>query len=405
MNNFEVVYGKPYFTEVTNIKKQYDYLNEDIETDIIIVGGGVTGAILGYYLTKAGIDCCILEKARIGYGSTSITTALLQYELDDNLSNLKEYTNYEKIIKSYKLGLNALDEIDEFINTYGNYCDYEKKDALLYTAKNIEVQELKDEYKYRKDNDIEVSFIDDNNNPYSFDLKAGVFSKNGGAVFNPYKFAHHLLEVAMTLGLKIFENTEVQEINYYEDYVEVVASYGFKVKGKKIICATGYNTKLFTDKAFGTKTIAYNIVTKPLKKIDDIYKNIVIRDNCDPYNYVRTTPDNRIIIGGEDTPFLEGRFCGNIYQEKYNILEQRLKNMFKDIPDIEIEYKYCGVFASTNDNLGYIGRDKHRKSLYYCLGYGANGILFAVLGGKMLVNLFTGKKDEDLELFNPYRNC
>lgn len=405
MNNFEVVYGTPYFTEVANIKKQYGYLNEDIEIDTVIVGGGVTGAILGYYLTKAGIDCCILEKERIGYGSTSITTALLQYELDDNLNNLKQYTTYEKVIKSYRLGLKALDEIHEFINNHGNYCDYQKRDTLLYTSKNIEVQELRNEYKYRKDNGIDVSFIDSNDNRYSFDLKAGVFSKNGGAVFNPYKFTHHLLEVAMAQGLKVFENTEVQEINYCKDNVEVVTSYGFKVKGKKIICATGYNTKLFTDKPFGTKTITYNIVTKPLKKIDEIYKNILIRDNCDPYNYARTTPDNRIILGGEDTNFLEGRFDGNICEEKYNILEQRLKNMFKDIPGIEIEYKYCGLFASTNDNLAYIGRDKNRKSLYYCLGYGANGILFAVLGGKMLVNLFTGKEDEDLGLFNPYRNC
>ena len=45
---------------------------------MIIVGGGVTGSILGYYMSKNNINCVVLEKNIVGYGSTSITTALLQ---------------------------------------------------------------------------------------------------------------------------------------------------------------------------------------------------------------------------------------------------------------------------------------------------------------------------------------
>ena len=96
--NLEFVHGKPFFAGINQIRKQYKYLTKDIETDVSIVGGGVTGAILGYYFTKNNINAVILEKNIVGYGSTSTTTALLQYELDSNFGELKEYTSEKNII-------------------------------------------------------------------------------------------------------------------------------------------------------------------------------------------------------------------------------------------------------------------------------------------------------------------
>lgn len=392
------VQGIPFFTNINKVEKQYNYLTEDIETDVIIVGGGVTGSILGYYFSKEGINSVILEKERIAHGSTSITTSLLQYELDSNIMALTEYVSVEHVINAYKLGIKALDEIEKFIKEYGNKCDYIKRDTLLYTAKKLEKEELYREYELRKQNGLNVKFISEEENPFSFDLKAGIYAVEGGAEIDPFKYTHHLLEAAYNNGLRVFENTPVVDVKYYDNYVEAITSYNHKVRGKIIIIATGYNTKLFTKRNFGVKTYAYNIVTKPLKNIDGWLNNVLIRDNEETYNYFRTTPDNRIIAGGEDTPFTEN-FNPKVANEKYKILEQRVKNMFNKIDDIEIEYKYCGAFDSTNDNLGVIGKDPNNEKLWYGLGYGANGILFAILGGLMLPKLYKGEVDEYLNYF------
>lgn len=392
------VKGKPIFTNINNKINQYPYLIEDIETDILVIGGGVTGSICTYYLSKSGIDTTIIEKGRIGHLSTSVTTSLLQYELDDNLSELTETMTFDDSIRAYKLGLKALDEIEEFIKVYGNSCNYIKRDTLLYTAKDCEKKTLKQEYEKRKENGLEVEYIDEYNNPYGFDLKAGIISKNGGAEIDPYKYTHQLLKVSSDNKSRIYENTEAKKIRYTDNRVEVETSYGYKIKAKKVIVATGYNTSLFTDRNFATKYNTFNIATKSVNKIIGWKDNILIRDNSDPYNYLRTTVDNRIIIGGEDVDFKE---IGNeeLSNQKYDILEQRLKSMFKEIKDIEVEYKYCGCFASTKDNLGFIGTDPKHKNLWYCLGYGANGILFAILGGMMLSKLYLGEVDENMRLF------
>lgn len=395
----QFVQGNPLFININKIKKQYNYLTKDVETDVIIVGGGVTGSILGYYFSKEGIDTVILEKSRIAHGSTSITTSLLQYELDSNLMALTENVSLDHAINSYKLGVKALDEIEKFIKEYGNKCDYIKRDTLLYTAKKLEIEELYQEYKLRKENGFNVKFINEDDNPFSFDLKAGVYGIEGGAELDPFKYTHHLLEVACNNGLRVYENTPVIDVKYNKDYVEAITSYNHKVRGKILVLATGFNTKLFTDRNFGVKTYTYNIVTKPLKNIEGWFNNVLIRDNEDTYNYFRTTPDNRIIAGGEDTPFTDN-FNPKIAMEKYDILEQRVKNMFNKIDDIEIEYKYCGTFDSTKDNLGFIGKDPKNDKLWYGLGYGANGILFAILGGMMLPKLYRGEVSDYLKYFN-----
>lgn len=397
--DLQFVQGKCLFTKVNKVPKQYDYLTEDINTDVVIVGGGVTGAILAYYFSKKGIDTVLLEKKRMAYGSTSITTALLQYELDTNLRNLEQYTTYKNVIKSYKLGLKALDEIEEFISQYGNKCRYKKRDTLLYTAKDVEVKELEEEYNIRKSNGIHVDFYTKANNPFSFDLKAGVYGRNGGAEIDPYLYAHQLLEVACNNGLRAYENTEVLGVKNIEEGIEVITNYNNRVKGKIVIVATGYNTGLFTKRNFGTTTTAFNIVTKPVKNFKGWFNQVLIRDNEETYNYCRTTFDNRIIIGGEDISFIPDIFNEKAANEKYGILEQRVKTMFPLIKDIEIEYKYCGAFTSTQDNLGFLGKDPNNPKQWYSLGYGANGILFAILGGIMLSDLYLGKVHKDLELF------
>ena len=393
------VHGDPIFTKINKHKKQYEYLTKDIDTEVIIVGGGVTGSIVGYYFSKNNIPAVILEKERIAHGSTSITTSLLQYELDSNARDLEEYTSLENIITSYKLGLKALDELDEFIKEYGNKCKYEKKDTLLYTSKECEVKAMEEEYKTRKNAGIDVKFISKEDNPFSLDIKGGVYGVNGGAQLDPYEYTHQLLEVSCNMGLQVFENTEVMDINYEQDGVEVTTSFEYKVRGKKVIIATGYNTERFTKRNFGAKTVTYNIATKPVKNFDGWFNRVLIRDNCDPYNYFRTTSDNRIIAGGEDVDFYTNIKNEKLAKEKYSILLNRIKNMFPNIKDIEIDYEYCGGFISSQDNLGYIGEDPNHKNLWFCLGYGANGILFAILGGMMLSKLYKNEIDENLKLF------
>lgn len=402
MNN--LVQGKPYFTNIGTSFKQYNYLTEDKATNILIIGGGATGALIAHYLSTNNIDCILVEKNRIAHGSTSVTTALLQYELDDNLSSLLQYTSFDNAIKSYKLGIQALNDLKCIINNLGNNCDYKETDSLLFTNKSIEEKELAEEFQYRKNAGLDVIYIDKESNPFEFELKSGILSKNGGAVLDPFKFTHQLLLEAEKKGVEIYENTCVNNIIYTSTGVEAITQYDKKISCNYVVCATGYDISLFTEKNFGQKYVTYNIVTAPLKKFDPQLKEVIIRDNCSPYNYLRMTTDNRIILGGEDEPYEQNINNTAMSEKKYNILTERLKAMFPTVRDeITIDFKLCGEFISTRDNLGFIGQDTTHKNLYYCLGYGANGLIFSILGGQYLAKLFRNEDDINMRIFNPNR--
>lgn len=396
-----LVQGKPYFTNINTEFNQYKYLSKDASTEVLIIGGGVTGALISHYLTENKINCMLVEKSRIGHGSTSITTALLKYDLDDNLAYLNQYTSLENCIKSYKLGVKALSDLKDIISAQGNYCDYKATDSFLFTNKTIEEKEIFQEYQHRKNTGFDIQFIDTSSNPFEFDIKAGILSKEGGAVLDPFKFTHQLLSNAEKKGAKIYENKLINKIIYKENSVEAFTEFGHKITCKYIVCATGYDISLFTHKPYGTKLVTYNIVTSPIDNFDPQLKEVIVRDNCSPYNYLRMTSDNRVILGGEDEPYEQSIFNKAMAEKKYSILTERLKSLLPSIKDdIQIDFKLCGEFISTRDNLGFIGRDGFHKNLYYCLGYGANGLIFSILGGQYLSKLLKNQDDPDMEIFN-----
>lgn len=393
------VQGEPLFARNNKVPIQYPYLTENLETEVVIIGGGITGAIVSYYFTKENIPCVVIEQSRVGLGSTCASTALLQYELDSLARDVEAYLPMTDILKAYHLGVEALEEIKKIIEEHGNRCGYEEKDTLTYTAKETERSCLEEEYRIRKEAGFNVEFITKANNPFSFQLEAGVYAHKGGAQIDPYCFTHQLLEISTAKGLRVYENTAVNKVNYGSEDVEVQVSYGYKVKAKKLILATGYDTGAFSTRNYGIKTVSYNIASKPVSRLEGWPKTPLIRDNNEPYFYYRTTSDHRIIAGGQDIDFEPNIFKEKVAQEKYEILEARMKAMFPKIPDIEIEYRYCGCFTSTPDNLGFVGPDLQHKQLWYCLGYGANGILFDILGARMLTKLYRGEEDSNMRLF------
>lgn len=123
-----------------------------------------------------------------------------------------------------------------------------------------------------------------------------------------------------------------------------------------------------------------------------------------PYHYIKLTKDNRIVIGGEDTPFKNSEIDAKLAEKKYNLLEVYLKDFFPSIKDeVVIEYKFCGAFSATKDNMAVIGKSHTYPRLLYNLGYGANGIIYSILGGQILRDIVKGKTHRHAHLFNPAR--
>lgn len=404
-----LVTGDTLWSKINSIQNKYSYISQDIKCDVVIIGAGITGALCSYYFTESNIDTVILDKNIIGYGSTRASTSILQYEIDKDLVGLKGIVGYENAVncfKEVKDGLYEIDRITKDIDDDSGFCI---KDCFYYTYKNNEINFMKNEYQFRKDNGFNVSFIDEKEgmDKFSFDVKAGVYSKDLAGEIDPYRFTHSLIRKAVTKGLRAYENTEVVKVKNENDKVVITTHNGFIIKAKKVIVATGYEARKYFNKTTAILTRSFNVVTKPLMNFDGWYNRCIIRNSDNPYIYIRGTEDNRMIIGGEDENL--GGERSKMYnltnddalsQTKYNNLLKKLTQYFPNINNIKLDYAFSGFFAETKDGLPYIGEHKDYPNHYFCLGYGSNGVIYGLIGAKLIRDMYLGKTPSLLKLFS-----
>ena len=112
----EYIKGKPYFCQTNSRLHQFPYLEKDIKCEILIIGGGIDGAIANFYLSQ-NHNVVLVDKAKIGFGLTSCATALLEYQLDDFAEDLKKYLNENEILTAYNMAINSITKIENFIKS------------------------------------------------------------------------------------------------------------------------------------------------------------------------------------------------------------------------------------------------------------------------------------------------
>lgn len=402
----KLVSGDLFWTKVTPINKQYPYLDKDIKCDVCIIGGGVTGALAAYYLRKANVDVVIVDKNIIGYGSTSASTAVLQYEIDTSLDELSEMIGEEDALMAYQLCHEAVYEINNIVEEFELDCGFRYCDCFYYTKDKSNVKDIKDEYTHRKKVGMDVKYIDETlgSELFDFNIKAGIYSDFGSAIIDPYRFTAGIIDRLEHEGLRVFENTEIVDM-ICTPKPKLMTNNGFEIKCDKVIIASGYEGRKHISDNFIDLYRTYAVVSKPLKNFNGWHKKCTIRDDEDPYTYIRVTSDNRVIVGGEDEKI---GVISNLFKlqngdrhndENYEILIQRFKDYFPQIKDVEFEFKYNGLYGNTDDGLPYIGEYKQLPNCYFALDVGGNGILYATIAGKLLKDLYFKCDVPELEIF------
>lgn len=391
--------GNPYFTSGYEKVQQYKSLNQNINCDVLIVGGGVTGALCSYFFRKNNIDTILIEDELIGNSSTSICTSILEYEIDIDLSKLKNFIGENSAITCFKLCQEAVNTLSNIINELKIDCDFKTTPCFYYSNNEDDISQFKTEFKARKDVGFNVTYIDSDKAKtlFPFDVKSGILTEGAAATFHPYKFTYSIIKKLSNSGLKVFEKTRLVNSEILDGKVICYTSTGKKIISKKVVICTGYAAASTIKENIATLTRTFNIVTSPISDKDLWYKNCTIIDNGTPYTYIRTTPDNRIIIGGEDINDLD--YDLDKIDNSYNTLKGKLRTLFPNISNYTIDYKYNGIFADSKECIPYIGEHVDFPNFYFCLGYGSNGVLYSTFGAEMLANLYLGIKDPNLDIF------
>ncbi len=389
-----------YWLLLNGLINTYPSLQKNNNCDVLIIGGGITGALMAYQLSKEGYKTMVIDKRDIGMGSTSATTAMIQYEIDEPLYSLIKMVGANAAIESYKEGVVAISELEKIIKTTNVDCGFEKKKSLYIAATSSDAKWLAEEYQCRKENQLDVSWIDQAQLKSKFGVVGnGAIQSEDGASLDAYRLAHGLLHYGVThYGLQVYDHTEVNTIKSDGKNCNVVTDDKHTIKCKYVVHASGYESQSTLKDNIVKLNSTYALVSEPLTKMPTALKNTLLWTTDDPYLYLRSTNDNRILVGGGDENFKNALRRDSIIEKKQKFLIEKALAL---IPTLTIipDFTWAGTFGVTKDSLPYIGAHPDLPNQYFVLGFGGNGITFSVMGMRLISDALQGKHNRFLEYF------
>lgn len=378
----ELHHGRLYWPTTIDKTISFPELASSITCDVLIIGGGMSGTIMARMLADYDIETVLIEKEEIGSGSTSANTGLLQFSNDAMLVDLIDRFGEEKAVYFYKLCYKAIDELEKYNAYLPEPTDFKRSESLYYATNNHHVKKLKDEYNALIKHGFQADYLDSHgiDRLFSFQAPAGIYTKSEAEV-NPYQFALSLARHADQLGCHIYENTEILSHHFSKNELHFETENG-QIRAKHVIYATGYGTQEFAKTKGALLERTYTIATEPIDHFTGWHNRSLIWETDRPYHYLRTTSDNRILIGGLDAKLTKEEQL----EKNSQLLLDKLHMMFPEITT-SIAFAWSAVFGSTKDGLPFIGKHPKYEGVYFMLGYGGNGTVYSMLGAELLKDL------------------
>jgi glycine/D-amino acid oxidase-like deaminating enzyme len=392
--------GMPFWIVLNPLYNYYNPLKKNIKTHTVIIGSGITGALVAHTLCSLGVKCILIDKRTIGTGSTAASTAQLQYEIDVPLVDLIEKVGEKKAIDAYKCCLQSITDVENVFKAIEKDPDFERVPTYLLASNKTGKNLLEKEFKARKDAGLPVKYLtkEQIKTDLDIDALAGLYN-NTSAQLDCYKGATYILDHYLKKNqLELYSHTLVSNYKETKSGYELVTENGNKIICENVVIAAGYEAGEFLPKKVMDLLSTFAIVSHPVNK-KDLWKNrALIWETKTPYLYMRTTNDNRIIVGGEDEEYNNPLKRDQALTDKAAVLEKKFKKMFPEIPFVT-DMSWAGTFSSTADGLPYIGTYPNKPNMYFALGYGGNGITFSMIAAQVIGNLIIGKPDSRAELF------
>lgn len=381
------------------ILNSYPKLQENTSCDIIVLGAGITGALISHSLQMAGYDVIIIDKRDVANGSSAATTSMLQYEIDVPMVDLAEMIGIPGAVECYKAGIDSIDRLHELVKTEKIDCGFDLKESLQVAHSKKEVKHLRKEFEMRQQNNFDVAWLssEEIKERYKMESYPGILSKKGASI-DAFQFAHGLLFNNHKRGMRIFDHTEVNDINYKDDGVVVKTDEGYTVEAKKIVFCTGFETLKMFRKKYADIVTTFACVSEQNFNFFEILDDTLIWDTANPYIYMRTTEDKRLLVGGEDIKYKYGVISEKVKKQKSAKLAKKLKGLFPELNFIE-DYVWAGAFGVTKDGLPFIGEHPEYKNAIFVLGLGGNGITFSVQGMNLILKVLAGYTDSLLHYY------
>lgn len=376
----------------TSSREHPPVLPGDLDVDVAIIGGGITGITAALLLHRQGKRVAVLEALRTGEGVTGYTSAHLTEALDTRYTTLERNFGRDGARLAAEASRAAITTIRGLMGRRDEACDWRSVPGYLYTEKLEDLESLHAEYEAAKRAGLDVALAD--NAPLPFPTRGAVrFEKQ--AEFHPLEYLDVLRDEILAAGGLLFERTRVLEVHDGEP-CRVVTEHGI-VRARAVIVAT--NVPL--NRMFLQTKIAHYRSYVLAARVQSPRIAGLFWDMDDPYHYLRGAgPAGReesiLIVGGEDHKTGTNDDTNASYERLRRYAEERFVIS-------EVGFRWSGQVIEPVDGLPFIGRNSFAQHVFVATGYSGNGLTFGTVAAMILSDQVLGRTNPWSELFEATR--
>ncbi len=386
----------PYWIATAKVPA-FPKLAEDLQVDVVVVGGGITGITTAYMMKKAGLKVALLERDRFAAVDSGHTTAHLTYVTDMRLVESVKNLGRDHAQAFWDAGAAAITHIHENTEAEGIDAEFAWVPGYLHAplsgASAKEKSSLQEEARLAHDLGFEAQYLDS----VPCVRQPGVRFANQ-AKFHPRKYLAGLLATVPGDGSHVFQESELEAIE--EEPLQVKAN-GHTIKCGFVVVATHVPLHGLTGRVsaelFQTKLAPYSTYVVGARVPSGVVPEASYWDTADPYNYLRIdrheAHDYAIFGGGDHKTGQSGDT-----RDAYAAVE---KNLLAMIPQAVIDRHWSGQVIESADGLPFIGEILPKQ--FVATGFAGNGMTFGTLSAMMAVDAAMGRANPWRDLFHPDR--
>jgi glycine/D-amino acid oxidase-like deaminating enzyme len=370
--------------------------------DVAIIGSGIMGSILAERLSADGHSVVLLDRRPPGTGSTAASTAELMWAMDVPLCKLAGMLGETEAARRWKRVYRAVRALAERIDTQGLDADRVERPTIYLAGKELDAAGLRAEAVLHAKYDLPSIFLDGDAVNARFGIRSvPALVSDGGFEVDPVKLTHAMLRKARERGARLCYPQNVASLSEEKGGVRLALESGQELLARQVILASGYErATLFLPPEFSLLT-TFVMATAP--GVAPLWKeNAMIWEASDPYLYIRTNADGRVIAGGEDEDITDPSHRDALLRQKAGTIAVKTAALL-GCDTLQIDRVWAATFGSSPDGLPAIGRAANMANVWLAAGFGGNGIAFAALASDLLSAAFKGTPDPDSGCFDPYR--
>jgi len=374
-------------------------LRRSVATDVVIVGAGISGAMIAQSITEAGLRPLIIDRRQGALlGSTAASTALLQFELDTPLTKLMTAIGRRKAERVWIASRDAVNELRTRTERLGIAAHLVTRPSLYLAGNVLDARGLRREASARQRIGLASEYLDRRTLRHHFGIdRAAALLNHGNAEANPVELAAGYLRKALRSGARFHAPHEVVDIHCGRRRSTLVLDDGLEIQARHIVLCTGYELAKIVP-ASGNKVFStWAIATRP--QPDRIWpQRALIWEASEPYLYLRSSVDGRVICGGEDEEFADSDKRDALTVTKTHRIERKLHRLFP-LVDSRAVMAWAGSFGGSPQGMPTIGEIPAYPRCYAVMGYGGNGITFSMLATQLITAAVLRKKLPTARLF------